>query len=152
MYYSVFRFVYAHFIVAIIDSCCMDEKNLNKTIFDLLMQHLCGHCLCVWMCEYSKCFKVEDIHSNGFKITHMVTWMPCCWKTFCLLSLPSQHASIYFPKCFGPLHMWMGQSRTVYPILFLNLNLLNNYRDLEGAASTQLEQLGGDRCMTDEQS
>lgn len=39
MYYSVFRFVYAHFIVAIIDSCCMDEKNLNKTIFDLLMQH-----------------------------------------------------------------------------------------------------------------
>lgn len=26
MYYSVFRFVYAHFIVAIIDSCCMDLK------------------------------------------------------------------------------------------------------------------------------
>lgn len=28
MYYSVFRFVYAHFIVAIIDSCCMDEKKI----------------------------------------------------------------------------------------------------------------------------
>lgn len=37
MYYSVSRFVYAHFIVAIFDSCCMDEnnnkKNLNKTIW-----------------------------------------------------------------------------------------------------------------------
>lgn len=30
----------------------MDEKNLNKTIFDLLMQQLRGPCLCVyWICE-----------------------------------------------------------------------------------------------------
>lgn len=41
MYYSVSRFVYAHFIVAIFDSCCMDENNNKKIwikLFDLLMQ------------------------------------------------------------------------------------------------------------------
>lgn len=81
MYYSVFRFVYAHFIVAIIDSCCMDEKkNLNKTIFDLLMQQLCGHCVptCSTRDIYSRCWDVYCFKDAGTLMEGVMFWFCRC--------------------------------------------------------------------------
>lgn len=152
MYYSVFRFVYAHFIVAIIDLLYGWKKIWIK-------QYLICSCN-TYVVTASVCGCVSTVSALKLRIFTVMDLKLHIWLHGCPVAeklsvchhYQDKHASIYFPKCCGPLYMWMGQSRKVYSILFLNLNLMNNYRDLEGAASTQLEQLGGDRRMTDAQS
>lgn len=83
MYSSVFGFVYAHFTVAIIDSCCMDEKKIWIKLFDLLMQQVCDHCVTVHLTAglYSRrrnfsCFNHAETPGWFWKMSHVKELLP----------------------------------------------------------------------------
>lgn len=88
MYYSVFRFVYAHFIVAIIDSCCMDDKKKKEKN--------------IWIKQYLIC------SCNTSVVTASVfTW--CC-------ALKSSHSYFYTMylyaathRCLTPMYTYIFQ-------------------------------------------
>lgn len=131
MYYSVFRFVYAHFIVAIIDSCCMDEKNLNKTIFDLLMQHLCvviGSAWSVWV-EFGR--RSWDVHSFIFNMCVDALLLKNVWQ----LDV-QRHISHY--------RFWTAASRTIIVTL-----RVQSQRDWSSSTETDVWQMCSGRLSWD---
>lgn len=131
MYYSVFRFVYAHFIVAIIDSCCMDEKNLNKTIFDLLMQHLCVVIASAWTVWVEFGHRSWDIHSFIFNMCVDALLLKNVWQ----LDV-QRHISHH--------RFWTSASRTIIVTL-----RVQSQRDWSSSTETDVWQMCSGRLSWD---